>query len=153
MVSNHSLKIHDFRSRFLASVFRWYFVSSFNMENDQRIKARLLRWFPAILKKRMCFGLAFFASVFRSLTHQTRSIILPCATDSLRLLSRRAQPNGRATLFGWRDSAIKDFLDSWLLVLWPFVFMSVCVVVVCVFCWFADFVECGILRKCVQEFM
>ena len=48
-----------------------HLVSSFNMENDQRIKAHLLRWFPAILKKCMIFGLVFLASVFRLFTHQT----------------------------------------------------------------------------------
>ena len=42
--------------RLLVFVFRLFthqtghLVSSFNMENDQRIKAHLLRWFPAILK-------------------------------------------------------------------------------------------------------
>ena len=67
---------------FFASVFRLFthqtrhLVSSFNMENDQRIKAHLLRWFPAILKKHMVFGLAFFASVSRLFTHQTRHSVL-----------------------------------------------------------------------------
>ena len=66
---------------FLASVFRLFthqtrhLVWSFNMENDQRIKARLLRWFPAILKKRMIFGLAFFASVFRFFTNQAKHLV------------------------------------------------------------------------------
>ena len=46
------------------------------MENYQRIKARLLRWFPAILKKYMIFGLVFFASVFRLFTHRTRYLVL-----------------------------------------------------------------------------
>ena len=65
-----------------ASVFRLFthqtrhLVSSFNMENDQRIEAHLLRWFPAILKKHIIFGLAFFASVFRLFTHQTRHLVL-----------------------------------------------------------------------------
>ena len=62
---------------FPASVFRLFthqtrhLVLSFNMENDQRIKAHLLAWFPAILKKGMIFGLVFLASVFRLFTHQT----------------------------------------------------------------------------------
>ena len=50
-------------------------VLSFNMENDQGIKAHLLRWFPAILEKYMIFGLAFFASVFRLFTHQARHLV------------------------------------------------------------------------------
>ena len=50
--------------------------ASFNVENDQRIKAHLSRWFPAILKKHIIFGLAFFASVFRLFTHQTRHLVL-----------------------------------------------------------------------------
>ena len=67
----------------LASVFRLlthqtrHLVWSFNMENDQHIKARLLRWFPAILKKYMIFGLVFLASVFRLFTHQTRHLVWP----------------------------------------------------------------------------
>ena len=66
----------------VASVFRLFthqtrhLVSSFNMENNQRIRAYLLRWLPAILKKHMIFGLAFFASVFRLFTHQTRHLVL-----------------------------------------------------------------------------
>ena len=66
---------------FPASVFRLFthqtrhLVLSFNMENDQRIKAHLLRWFPAILYKYMIFGLAFLASVFRLLTYQTRHLV------------------------------------------------------------------------------
>ena len=68
---------------FFASVFRLcthqtrHWVSSFNMENNQRIKAHLLRWFPAILKKYMIFGLVFLASVFRLFTHQTRHLVWP----------------------------------------------------------------------------
>ena len=66
---------------FLASVFRLFthqtrhLVSSFNMENNQRIKAHLLRWFPAILEKYMSFGIVFSASVFRLFTHQTRHLV------------------------------------------------------------------------------
>ena len=66
---------------FPASVFRLFthqtrhLVLSFNMENDQRIKAHLLRWFPAILYKYMIFGLAFLASVFRPFTYQTRHLV------------------------------------------------------------------------------
>ena len=65
----------------VASVFRLFthqtrhLVSSFNMENNQRIKARLLRWFPANLKKYMIFGLVFCASVFRLFTHRTRYLV------------------------------------------------------------------------------
>ena len=50
----------------VASVFRLFthqtrhLVSSFNMENDQRIKARLLRWFPAILKQKHDFRSCLF---------------------------------------------------------------------------------------------
>ena len=66
---------------FFASLFRLFtrqtrhLVLSFNMENDQRIKAHLLRWFPAILYKYMIFGLAFLASVFRPFTYQTRHLV------------------------------------------------------------------------------
>ena len=66
---------------FFASVFRLFthqtrhLVWSFNMENDQRIKARLLRWFPAILEKNMIFGFISLASVFRLFTHQTRHLV------------------------------------------------------------------------------
>ena len=50
----------------LASVFRPFtyqtrhLVSSFNMENDQHIKARLLAWFPAIFEKNTDFRLQYF---------------------------------------------------------------------------------------------
>ena len=66
---------------FFASVLRLfthqtrYLVLSFNMENDQRIKARLLRWFPAILEKHVIFGLVFFASVFRLFTRRKRYLV------------------------------------------------------------------------------
>ena len=66
---------------FFPSAFRMFthqtrhLVSSFNMENDQRIKVHLLRWFPAILKKCMIFCLVFLASVFRLLTHQIRHLV------------------------------------------------------------------------------
>ena len=52
-----------------------HLVSSFNMENDQRIKAHLLRRFPAILEKYMILGLVFLASVFRLFTHQTKHLV------------------------------------------------------------------------------
>ena len=51
---------------FLASVFRLFthqtrhLVWSFNMENDQHIKAHLLRWFPAIFEKMQIFGFSVF---------------------------------------------------------------------------------------------
>ena len=66
---------------FLASVLRSFtprnkhLVSPFNKKNDQCIKAHLLRWFPAILKKNVIFGLAFLASVFRLFTHRRRYLV------------------------------------------------------------------------------
>ncbi len=51
---------------FFASVFRLFahqtrhLVSALNMENDQRIKAHLLRWFPAYLEKIQIFGFSVF---------------------------------------------------------------------------------------------
>ena len=50
----------------LASVFRLFthqtrhLVWPFNMENDQHIKAHLLRWFPAIFEKMQIFGFSVF---------------------------------------------------------------------------------------------
>ena len=81
IVSSHPWKNMIFSLISLASVFRLfthrtrYFVSSFNMENDQRIKAHLLAWLPAILKKYMIFGLVFLDAVFRLFTHRTRYLV------------------------------------------------------------------------------
>ena len=53
---------------FPASVFRLFthqtrhLVLSFNMENDQFIKAHLLRWFPAMFEKILFFGLSVLGS-------------------------------------------------------------------------------------------
>ena len=53
---------------FLASVLRLFtyqtshLVSSFNMENDQHIKARLLAWFLAMFENIQKFGFSVLAS-------------------------------------------------------------------------------------------
>ena len=67
MVSSHSWKNSMiFCFVFPASVFRLFthqtrhLVLSFNMENDQRIKARLLAWFPTMFEKHTDFRLQYF---------------------------------------------------------------------------------------------
>ena len=74
-VLNHEAEAARSFFRFLlAAVLRSFtprnghLVSSFNKKDYQCIKAHLLRWFPAILKKNMIFGLTFLASVFRLIT-------------------------------------------------------------------------------------
>ena len=95
----------------VASVFRLFthqtrhLVSSFNMENNQRIKAHLLRWFPAILKKYMIFGLVFFASVFRLFTHRTRYLVSSFNMENDQRI--------KARLLRWFSAILSKIHDFW----------------------------------------
>ena len=80
-----------------------HLVSSFNMENDQRIKAHLLRWFPAILEKYMIFGLAFLLQYFDCLPtkHDTwcRHSIWKMISTSRRIFWHGFQPYSKTHRF------------------------------------------------------
>ena len=87
-------------------------------QGHQRIKAHLLRWFSSILEKRMIFGLAFFASVFRLFTHQTRHLVSSFNMEN--------DQHIKAYLLAWFPAIFENSQISGFSILgsWPSIFQS-----------------------------